>query len=62
MGYGPVVPDGYGCSYNPHAHSIVFCVSSFRSNGTTNTHRFVTQLADSLDRLHRLLDCPTVDT
>ena len=48
MGYGPVVPDGYGCSYNPHADSIVFCVSSFRSCQTNSSDQFVAQLAASL--------------
>lgn len=55
MGYGPVVPDGYGCSYNPQTESVVFCVSSFRSCETTDTRQFVDQLKDSLVRVSQLL-------
>jgi len=55
MGYGPVVPDGYGCSYNPHSESIIFCVSTFRSCGMTSTRAFVSQLTDVLDEVAQLL-------
>jgi len=55
MGYGPVVPDGYGCSYNPQADSVVFCASSFRSCATTNTEKFVNELDSSLIQVSELL-------
>jgi len=55
MGYGAVVPDGYGCSYNPHGDSIVFCVSSFRSCGFSSTSHFVDKLAESLQQVSQLL-------
>jgi choline O-acetyltransferase len=29
MGYGAVIPDGYGVSYNLQASTIIFCVASF---------------------------------
>ncbi len=29
MGYGAVIPDGYGVSYNLQANNIIFCVASF---------------------------------
>lgn len=48
MGYGPVVPDGYGCSYNPQPDSVIFCASSFHSCEATSTSRFVEQLSDNL--------------
>ena len=56
MGYGPVVPDGYGCSYNPQSDSVVFCVSTFRSCKTTSTARFVNQLEESLTQVAQLLE------
>ena len=56
MGYGPVVPDGYGCSYNPHPNSIVFCVSTFRSCESTSSHRFVQQLSANLNQVRQLLE------
>ncbi|GIY62108.1 choline O-acetyltransferase, partial [Caerostris extrusa] len=37
VGYGPVVPDGYGCSYNPCDDHIDFCVSSFFSSKETSS-------------------------
>ena len=55
MGYGPVVPDGYGCSYNPQPESVVFCASSFRSCEATNTEKFVNQLEKSLIEVSQLL-------
>jgi len=55
MGYGAVVPDGYGCSYNPHGDSVVFCVSSFRSCGFSSTSHFVDKLAESLQQVSQLL-------
>ena len=55
MGYGPVVPDGYGCSYNPQPESVVFCASSFRSCEATSTDKFVNQLEKSLFEVSQLL-------
>lgn len=40
MGYGPVVSNGYGASYNPQADRIIFCISSFRSSTTTDSKTF----------------------
>ncbi|XP_023716544.1 choline O-acetyltransferase isoform X2 [Cryptotermes secundus] len=55
MGYGPVVPDGYGASYNPHSDTIVFCLSAFHSCETTSTWRFAHSLEDSLNAMKDLL-------
>ncbi|XP_034238882.1 choline O-acetyltransferase [Thrips palmi] len=55
MGYGPVVPDGYGASYNPKADSIVFCLSSFHSAETTSTAAFARALERSLQDMRTLL-------
>lgn len=56
MGYGPVTPKGYGCSYNPHPNEIVFCVSAFYSAHTTSASRYAKSLQDSLDIMRNLLD------
>ncbi|CAG7722187.1 unnamed protein product [Allacma fusca] len=56
MGYGAVVPDGYGASYNPQPDSIVFCLSSFHSSPITSTMKFRDSLQKSLDKIRALLD------
>lgn len=56
MGYGPVTPKGYGCSYNPHPDEIVFCVSAFYSAGSTSAPRYAKSLKESLDSMKDLLE------
>ena len=56
MGYGPVVPNGYGCSYNPQPDSVIFCASSFRSCEATSTSRFVCQLSATLIQVAEMLE------
>ncbi|XP_047531923.1 choline O-acetyltransferase isoform X3 [Vanessa atalanta] len=51
MGYGAVVPDGYGCSYNPKKDSVIFCISSFTSSSVTNTEAFRQSLGEALDSM-----------
>lgn len=58
MGYGPVVPDGYGVAYNPKPDSIVFCLSSFHSAETTSTAAFARALERSLLEMRQLLQSP----
>lgn len=55
MGYGPVTPGGYGCSYNPHNEEIVFCVSAFYACGNTSAARYAKSLKESLDSMRDLL-------
>lgn len=55
MGYGPVTPKGYGCSYNPRPDEIVFCVSAFYSAENTSASRYAKSLQDSLDIMKDLL-------
>ncbi|XP_069671918.1 choline O-acetyltransferase-like isoform X2 [Periplaneta americana] len=55
MGYGPVVPDGYGASYNLHTDTIVFCLSAFHSCETTSTWKFAHSLEESLSTMKDLL-------
>lgn len=56
MGYGPVVPDGYGASYNPRSDSIVFCLSAFRSSQITDSSHFANALQESLLLMQQLLN------
>lgn len=56
MGYGPVVPDGYGASYNPHPDTIVFCLSSFHSAEETDSGKFATALEQALDSMKALFE------
>ncbi|KAG4067145.1 hypothetical protein HA402_000136 [Bradysia odoriphaga] len=55
MGYGPVTPKGYGCSYNPKPNEIVFCVSAFYSAHHTSASRYAKSLQDALDAMKGLL-------
>ncbi|KAG5326030.1 CACP acetyltransferase, partial [Acromyrmex heyeri] len=48
MCYGPVVPDGYGCCYNPRPKDILFACSSFKSCNETNTRNFANVLQQTL--------------
>lgn len=56
MGYGPVTPKGYGCSYNPRPDEIVFCVSAFYAAGNTSASRYAKSLQESLDSMRDLLE------
>ena len=56
MGYGPVCPDGYGASYNPHPDYIVFCLSAFNSCEDTSTLEFGKNLERALDEMKIILD------
>ena len=57
MGYGAVVPNGYGVSYNLQPSNIIFCVASFFTEHTTDSrqdtavldHSVELQLTDFLD-------------
>ena len=59
MCYGPVVPDGYGCSYNPKPSYILFAISSFKSCPTTSTKWFADSLKSSLNEMYDL--CSTFE-
>ncbi|ODM97599.1 Carnitine O-acetyltransferase [Orchesella cincta] len=48
MCYGPVVPDGYGCCYNPLKDEIIFGVSAFNSNTDTDSNNFKSSLQEIL--------------
>ena len=55
MGYGAVVPDGYGCSYNPQPDSIIFCIGSFHACDMTSSERFGASITESLTMMRDLL-------
>lgn len=54
VGYGAVVPDGYGCSYNPCDDQIIFCVSSFHDCPLTSSTKFANTLEESLLEMQQL--------
>ncbi|XP_043487685.1 carnitine O-acetyltransferase-like isoform X2 [Polistes fuscatus] len=54
MCYGPVVPDGYGCCYNPRSDDILFACSSFNSCKETDTKKFAEILRQTLCRMRNL--------
>jgi len=54
MGYGAVVPWGYGVSYNPYPDSVIFCISSCYSFPTSNSRRFAATLQESLMDLKQM--------
>jgi len=54
MGYGAVVPGGYGVSYNPTPDEIIFCICSFHSCPETSSRRFAATLQQSLQDMQQL--------
>lgn len=54
IGYGPVVPDGYGCCYMPKCDLIYFCISSFFSAPETSSDFFASSLEGSLLQMREL--------
>lgn len=54
VGYGAVVPDGYGCSYNPRCDSMTFCIGSFYSAPETSSDFFARSLEGSLLQMREL--------
>jgi len=54
MCFGPVVPDGYGCCYNPIKNSIVFGISAFNSSPETNASHFKKALQETLLEMQKI--------
>ncbi|CAH1246488.1 CHAT [Branchiostoma lanceolatum] len=54
MCYGPVVNNGYGACYNPHDDYILFCLSSFKDCGDSDSERFTSALRQALDDMQHL--------
>lgn len=55
VGYGPVVPDGYGCCYNMQKDYFIFQISAFHSDGQTNSLRFAQTLEQALRDMATML-------
>jgi len=55
MCYAPLVPDGYGCCYNPRDDDIIFGVSAFNSCKETSALGFRNSLHQSLVDMHDVL-------
>ena len=51
MGYGAVVPDGYGVSYNLQNDHVIFAISSFFSCENTDSRRFAEAVELSLKEM-----------
>ncbi|KAK2581333.1 hypothetical protein KPH14_008106 [Odynerus spinipes] len=59
MCYGPVVPDGYGCCYNPRTDDILFACSSYKSCKETSSKAFADTLKEMLRRMRSIAsNCP----
>lgn len=55
MCYAPLVPDGYGCCYNPRANDINFAVSAFTEHPETAASKFRQALEESLKDMQDIL-------
>lgn len=56
VGYGPVVPDGYGCAYNLRKDSIIFSCSAFHSDEHTSARKYAQALELSLREMAAMLE------
>lgn len=54
-GYGPVVPDGYGCGYNVRKNGFIFSCSAFHSDDNTSALKFAQTLKRSLQDMASML-------
>ncbi|XP_001605246.2 choline O-acetyltransferase isoform X2 [Nasonia vitripennis] len=54
-GYGPVVPDGYGCGYNVRKNGFIFSCSAFHSDENTSAMKFAQTLKRSLQDMASML-------
>ncbi|CAK9812001.1 Carnitine O-acetyltransferase [Anthophora quadrimaculata] len=54
MCYGPVVPEGYGCCYNPRPTDILIACSSFKSCADTSSKKFANILEEVLHNMIKL--------
>ena len=55
MCYGPMVPDGYACCYNPRPNDINFAISAFTDHPDTSARTFRQNMERSLIDMHDLL-------
>uniref|UniRef100_A0A674ESJ4 Choline O-acetyltransferase n=1 Tax=Salmo trutta TaxID=8032 RepID=A0A674ESJ4_SALTR len=52
--YGPVVPNGYGCCYNPQADHLLFSMTSFHGSTETSSAVFIKALDEGLVEMRDL--------
>ncbi|CAB1338652.1 unnamed protein product [Coregonus sp. 'balchen'] len=52
--YGPVVPNGYGCCYNPQSDHLLFSVTSFHGSTETCSAVFIRALDEGLVEMRDL--------
>nr|XP_022914216.1 carnitine O-acetyltransferase-like isoform X1 [Onthophagus taurus] len=55
MCFGPLVPDGYACCYNPRPKDINFGISAFTAHPDTSAVKFKDALVNSLNDMHDIL-------
>ena len=55
IGFGAVVPDGYGVFYTPQQDKFLVSVSSYRSCPTTDSMVFGDKLKESLGEMRNML-------
>jgi carnitine O-acetyltransferase len=54
VGFGPVVPDGYGVCYQIHKTRLHFAITCFRSNGETNCIALADHIGRALNDMRSL--------
>ena len=54
MGYGAVVPDGYGVSYNLQNDHVIFCIASFHSCQETSSVNFARKVTQAMREMQDL--------
>ncbi|XP_017108657.3 uncharacterized protein [Drosophila bipectinata] len=55
MVFGPLVAQGYGCSYNPQEGKIVFSISAWKSNPNVDARRFGHAIKMSLESMREVI-------
>ena len=58
---GPIFEDGYSLCYNPRDEDMFFPITSFRSNGETNSAKFGSYISDALYNMQSILEKETVN-
>jgi len=58
IGFGPVVPDGYGVCYGVRKDSIHFYITSWKDCPMTDVHNFRQRLVEAIDDIRKLLSNP----
>ena len=55
LGFGAVVPDGYGVCYDPQKKKFLICVSSYFDCSDTDSKLFTTKLEESFREMRDTL-------